>query len=72
MPSSPEQGLRPRDPGGRVSSATPYWVFYRGDLAACGASLARKECVLEWKDGFFTRTWLRSERKTLPLGRYVF
>lgn len=73
MPPNPEQGLRPRDPGGRVSSSDPVcWAFYRGDLAACGASLAGKECVLETKNCFFTSTWLRSERKTLPHGRYVF
>lgn len=65
MPPNRKQGLRPRDPGGRVSSATPAIQHsYRGYLAVCGEpgegggslSQAGKECVLGRKDCFFTGT----------------
>lgn len=62
---------RPKAQGSRRETKfrdLSYPAFYRGGLAACRASLAGKECVLGRKDSFFTRTWLRSERKTLPLG----
>lgn len=81
MPPNRKQGLRPRDPGGRVSSATPAIQHsYRGYLAVCGEpgegggeSFSSWERVCAGEEGLLLHRDVAKVKEENPLlGRQAF